>query len=94
MGNVLYFLGILLSFIVNAAMWQLLGSQWMEIPEGFPQASEIIAGCRLVLHIRSAPAPTPHTTGIFSTAVEIPMERFPFEFNQVSEEFDGELSRF
>ncbi|KAF8843232.1 hypothetical protein BDN67DRAFT_964600 [Paxillus ammoniavirescens] len=54
MGNVMYFFGILLSCVVNAAMWQALGPGWIEIPEGFPQAIEIIAGCRLILHIRSA----------------------------------------
>ncbi|KAF9221506.1 hypothetical protein BS17DRAFT_768489 [Gyrodon lividus] len=72
MGNVLYFFGIckyddapspriLVSFVASAAMWQALGSVWLEIPEGFPQASEIIAGCRLILHVRSAGSSTDNT---------------------------------
>ncbi|KIJ17896.1 hypothetical protein PAXINDRAFT_98073 [Paxillus involutus ATCC 200175] len=54
MGNVMYFFGILLSYAVNAAMWQALGPGWIEIPEGFPQAAAIIAGCPLILHVRDA----------------------------------------
>ncbi|KIJ66090.1 hypothetical protein HYDPIDRAFT_110240 [Hydnomerulius pinastri MD-312] len=56
LGNVLYFVGILLACIANAAIWQSLGSDWLEVAEAFPQAVEVIAGCRLILHIRSAAA--------------------------------------
>ncbi|KIJ59371.1 hypothetical protein HYDPIDRAFT_118583, partial [Hydnomerulius pinastri MD-312] len=43
MGNVMYFVGVLLSCIVNAAMWQNLGSQWLAVSDGFPLAVEVIA---------------------------------------------------
>ncbi|KIJ60035.1 hypothetical protein HYDPIDRAFT_32614 [Hydnomerulius pinastri MD-312] len=71
MGNVGYFVGILLACIVNAAMWQNLSSQWMEVPEGFFQAIEIIAGCRLILHTRSAATRDPNAT--ITAPVQIPL---------------------
>ncbi|KIJ58668.1 hypothetical protein HYDPIDRAFT_119361 [Hydnomerulius pinastri MD-312] len=67
MGNIMYFIGILLTCIVNAAMWQNLGSQWSEVPEGFALAIEVIAGCRLILHIRGAASGGINDTTISST---------------------------
>ncbi|KAF9221499.1 hypothetical protein BS17DRAFT_249080 [Gyrodon lividus] len=78
MGNVLYFFGLLLSFATSAAMWQALGPEWIEVPEGFPQASEIIAGCRLILHIRNAGSPIDNTTKTSTSTqvvVHYPMQR-------------------
>ncbi|KIJ62694.1 hypothetical protein HYDPIDRAFT_30286 [Hydnomerulius pinastri MD-312] len=72
MGNVVYFVGILLACIVNAAMWQSLSSQWLEVPEGFPQAIEVIAGCRLILHIRSAATQNPDAT--ITAPIQIPLQ--------------------
>ncbi|KIJ59359.1 hypothetical protein HYDPIDRAFT_118565 [Hydnomerulius pinastri MD-312] len=67
MGNVIYFVGVLLSCTVNAAMWQNLSSEWLEVPVGFAQAAEVIAGCRLILNIRDAASGGPNDTTISST---------------------------
>ncbi|KIJ64098.1 hypothetical protein HYDPIDRAFT_28988 [Hydnomerulius pinastri MD-312] len=79
MGNVMYFVGVLLSCVVNAAMWQNLGSQWLEVAEGFPQAIEVIAGCRLILHIRGAASGGLYNTTITSTRVGAQLQHFPPE---------------
>ncbi|KIJ67240.1 hypothetical protein HYDPIDRAFT_107979 [Hydnomerulius pinastri MD-312] len=78
MGNVMYFVVVLLSCIVNVAMWQNLGSQWLQVPEGFPLAVEVITGCRLILHIRSAASGAPNDTTIASTrvGVQYPLQHF------------------
>ncbi|KIJ62268.1 hypothetical protein HYDPIDRAFT_30532 [Hydnomerulius pinastri MD-312] len=76
MGNVMYFVGVLLSCVVNAAVWQNLGSQWLEVAEGFPQAIEVIAGCRLILHIRSVAAEGLYNTTITSTRVGAQLQHF------------------
>ncbi|KIJ62709.1 hypothetical protein HYDPIDRAFT_41839 [Hydnomerulius pinastri MD-312] len=73
-GNVVYFVGILVACVVNAAMWQNLGFLWLEVPEGFPQAMEVIAGCRLILHIRSAASSDPNTT--MTAPIQMPMQHF------------------
>jgi len=31
--------------------------EWIEVPEGFAHAVVVIAGCRLILHIRNAASP-------------------------------------
>ncbi|KAL4070058.1 hypothetical protein V8B97DRAFT_585220 [Scleroderma yunnanense] len=31
--------------------------EWIEVPEGFPHATAVISGCRLILHIRNAASP-------------------------------------
>ncbi|KAF8840843.1 hypothetical protein BDN67DRAFT_968027 [Paxillus ammoniavirescens] len=80
MGNVVYFFGVLLSYIVNFAIWKALGPEWVEIPEGFPQAAAIIAGCRLILHVRDASsASSTHNTTKPSDSTQVivqyPMQR-------------------
>ncbi|KIJ61114.1 hypothetical protein HYDPIDRAFT_116381 [Hydnomerulius pinastri MD-312] len=78
-GNILYFVVILLACIVNAAMWQGLPSNmWVEVPEGFPQAIEVIAGCHLILHIRNATTrPLNETAPNSQLVFHYPMQRFP-----------------
>lgn len=56
-GNVVYFLAIFLAGMVNAVMWATLSDEWIEVPEGFAHAVVVIAGCRLILHIRNAASP-------------------------------------
>ncbi|KIM57083.1 hypothetical protein SCLCIDRAFT_1143860 [Scleroderma citrinum Foug A] len=56
-GNVGYFLAIFLAGVVNAVMWATLPGEWIEVPEGFPHAVTVIAGCRLILHVRNAASP-------------------------------------
>ncbi|KIJ62348.1 hypothetical protein HYDPIDRAFT_114878 [Hydnomerulius pinastri MD-312] len=53
-GNVFYFFCILVACVVNTAMWQNLGFQWIEVPEGFPVTMAVVVGCRLILSLRSA----------------------------------------
>ncbi|KIJ58660.1 hypothetical protein HYDPIDRAFT_33957 [Hydnomerulius pinastri MD-312] len=76
MGNVMYFVMVLVSCIVNVAMWQNLGPEWLQVPEGFPLAVEVIAGCRLILHIRSAASGGPNDTMSSSTRVGVRLQRF------------------
>lgn len=53
-GNVHYFFCILAANVVNTGIWQGLGSNWFEAPEGFAAVIEIILGCRMVLDLKSA----------------------------------------
>ncbi|KAG1890244.1 hypothetical protein F4604DRAFT_654698 [Suillus subluteus] len=53
-GNVHYFFCILVANVVNAGIWQGLGYNWFEAPEGFAAVIEIILGCRMVLDLKSA----------------------------------------
>ncbi|KIJ59369.1 hypothetical protein HYDPIDRAFT_33233 [Hydnomerulius pinastri MD-312] len=76
MENVMYFVGVLVSCIINAAMWQNLGSQWLQVPDGFPLVVEVIAGCRLILHIRNAASGGLYNTMITSTRVGVQLQRF------------------
>ncbi|KIJ62707.1 hypothetical protein HYDPIDRAFT_41837 [Hydnomerulius pinastri MD-312] len=78
-GNVLYFACVVLTMIVNTVMWSIpsLSPQWMEVPEGFAEAIGVIAGCRLVLHVRGVASPTSldSTTAVPSQVVfEYPMQ--------------------
>ncbi|KIJ59361.1 hypothetical protein HYDPIDRAFT_118570 [Hydnomerulius pinastri MD-312] len=74
MGNVMYFVGVLLSCIVGAAMLKNLSSQWLEVPGGFALAVEVIAGCRLILHIRGAACEGLYNTTITSTRVGVQLQ--------------------
>ncbi|KIJ58958.1 hypothetical protein HYDPIDRAFT_33664 [Hydnomerulius pinastri MD-312] len=71
MGNVMYFVGVLLTCTVNAAMWQNLSSQWLEVPDDFPLAIQVIAGCRLILHVKGAASGGPTDTTIATTQVGV-----------------------
>ncbi|KIK26695.1 hypothetical protein PISMIDRAFT_8737 [Pisolithus microcarpus 441] len=73
-GNVGYFLVIFLVSVVTAVMWGTLSEEWIEVPEGFPHAGTVIAGCRLILHIRDATTPVPEDTFLESLAFEYPMQ--------------------
>ncbi|KAG1816099.1 uncharacterized protein BJ212DRAFT_211482 [Suillus subaureus] len=53
-GNVHYFFCILAANAVNTGIWQGLGHNWFEAPEGFAAVIEIILGCRMVLDLNSA----------------------------------------
>ncbi|KAG2126296.1 hypothetical protein DEU56DRAFT_822666 [Suillus clintonianus] len=53
-GNVKYFFCILAANAVNAGIWQGLGFNWFEAPEGFAAVIEIVLGCRMVLDLKSA----------------------------------------
>lgn len=53
-GNVHYFFCILVANAVNTGIWQGLGHDWFEAPEGFAAVIEIILGCRMVLDLKSA----------------------------------------
>lgn len=53
-GNVHYFFCILVANVVNTGIWQGLGHNWFEAPEGFAAVIEIILGCRMVLDLKSA----------------------------------------
>ncbi|KAI6114237.1 hypothetical protein F5141DRAFT_1105262 [Pisolithus sp. B1] len=74
-GNVGYFLVIFLVSVATAVMWGTLSEEWIEVPEGFPHAGTVIAGCRLILHIRDATTPVPEDTFLESLAFEYPMQR-------------------
>lgn len=74
-GNVGYFLVIFLVSVVTAVMWGTLSEEWIEVPEGFPHAGTVIAGCRLILHIRDATTPAPEDTFLESLAFEYPMQQ-------------------
>ncbi|KAI5991092.1 hypothetical protein F5J12DRAFT_470548 [Pisolithus orientalis] len=74
-GNVGYFLVIFLVGVMNAVMWGVLSPEWVEIPEGFPHAVAVIAGCRLILHIRHAATPTSEDTLQGSLAFEYPLQQ-------------------
>ncbi|KAG2043443.1 hypothetical protein BDR03DRAFT_941408 [Suillus americanus] len=53
-GNVHYFFCILAANAVNTGIWQGLGYNWFEAPEGFAAVIEVILGCRMVLDLNSA----------------------------------------
>lgn len=74
-GNVGYFLVIFLVGVVNAVMWGALSPEWVEIPEGFPHGVAVIAGCRLILHIRHAATPASEDTLQGSLAFEYPLQQ-------------------
>ncbi|KIJ58659.1 hypothetical protein HYDPIDRAFT_119340 [Hydnomerulius pinastri MD-312] len=78
MGNVMNFVGILLTCIVGAAISLNLGSEWLEVPVGFALAAEVITGCRLILHTRGAVSGGPHDNTISSTQgkVQYRLQRF------------------
>lgn len=73
-GNVVYFITIFLVSVVNAVMWGTLSEEWIEVPEGFPHAGTVIAGCQLILHIRDAATPVAEDTFLESLAFEYPMQ--------------------
>ncbi|KAI6022135.1 hypothetical protein BKA83DRAFT_680676 [Pisolithus microcarpus] len=74
-GNVGYFLVIFFVGVVNAVMWGALSPEWVEVPEGFPHAVAVIAGCRLILHIRNAASPPSEDTFQGSLAFEYPLQQ-------------------
>ncbi|KAI6123938.1 hypothetical protein EDD16DRAFT_1147278 [Pisolithus croceorrhizus] len=74
-GNVGYFLVIFLVSVATAVMWGTLSEEWIEVPEGFPLAATVIAGCRLILHLRDAATPPQEETFLESLAFEYPMQR-------------------
>ncbi|KAI6043783.1 hypothetical protein EDC04DRAFT_2890468 [Pisolithus marmoratus] len=73
-GNVGYFLAIFLVGLVNAVMWGTLSPEWVEVPEGFPHGVAVIAGCRLILHIRNAASPALDDTYQGSLAFAYPLQ--------------------
>ncbi|KAI6107393.1 hypothetical protein EDD16DRAFT_1523314 [Pisolithus croceorrhizus] len=77
-GNVGYFLVIFFVGVVNAVMWGALSRfqpEWVEVPEGFPHGVAVIAGCRLILHIRNAATPPSEDTFQGSLAFEYPLQQ-------------------
>ncbi|KIJ58959.1 hypothetical protein HYDPIDRAFT_33666 [Hydnomerulius pinastri MD-312] len=76
MGNVIYFVGVLLSCVVGAATSLDFSPQWLAVSDGFPQAVQVIAGCRLILHIRGAASEGLYNTTITSTRVGAQLQRF------------------
>ncbi|KAI6104748.1 hypothetical protein EDD16DRAFT_1524606 [Pisolithus croceorrhizus] len=74
-GNVGYFLVIFFVGVVNAVMWGALSPEWVEVPEGFPHGVAVIAGCRLILHIRNAATPPSEDTFQGSLAFEYPLQQ-------------------
>ncbi|KAI6041417.1 hypothetical protein EDC04DRAFT_3139754 [Pisolithus marmoratus] len=74
-GNVGYFLIIFLVSVMTAVMWGTLSEEWIEVPEGFPHAGTVIAGCRLILHLRDATTPVREDTFPESLAFEYPMQQ-------------------
>ncbi|KAG6333357.1 hypothetical protein ID866_5733 [Astraeus odoratus] len=77
-GNVGYFLVVFLVAVMTAAMWGMLSPEWLEVPEGFPHAVAVIAGCRLILHIRDVTTPVLDDVTLQESrlAFEYPMERY------------------
>ncbi|KIJ62696.1 hypothetical protein HYDPIDRAFT_30288 [Hydnomerulius pinastri MD-312] len=77
MGNAVYFVGILSTFVVNIVVRQKYGFQWPEVPEGLPQAIGVVGGCRLILHIRRAACRDVYVTTTRPTQVlQIAMQPF------------------